>query len=324
MSKGRPKRTPQQWGAETRKRNNRFNDFIENPVITNSATGDVEWKAKDGERFVHAYNWYDDRLEAGYAVSDYGTVISFTDEKPLILSQPAVEGYKEVSLTVRQKETGEARSRTFRVHRLVWFSFTYDMLKNNEKLPSQYYEIRSLEDLAKLAKSDIEVREVHHMDGQKGNNLLSNLELLPKDIHDILHGVMDREKDGVPDIEILKYLADTAPENQETAIIYTNGRAISASKEETEKLSGITTMQQILAEYSSRSGRTSGEVLIGLFSTEYRINEVLKGSLEKIQEELPERTGKAITDLDDSDELDILIEDGRKHFPKLMRGDFNA
>jgi len=129
---------------------------------------------------------------------------------------------------------------------------------------------------------------------------------------------MDREKDGVPDLEILKYLAKTAPENQESAIAYTKGQAISLSEEETEKLSGIVRMQQILAEYSSRSGRTSGEVLIGLFSTEYRINEVLKGSLEKIQEELPERTGKAITDLDDSDELDILITEGEHYFPKLV------
>lgn len=320
MSKGRPKRTPQQWSAETRKRNNRFNDFIENPVITNSETGDIEWKAKDGERFVHVYNWYDDRLEAGYAVSDYGTVISFTDEKPLIFSQPAVEGYKEVSLSIRQKETGKVKSKTFRVHRLVWFSFTYDMLKNNEKLPSQYYEIRSLEDLAKLAKSDIEVREVHHMDGQKGNNLLSNLELLPEDIHDILHGVMDREKAGESDLDILIYLAKEAPEEQKTAIAYVKGKALSFSEEDTDRLRGYIGMQYIVENYISKSGRTSGEFLIGLFSTKYNINEILRGYLEKIPKELPKRTGKAITN---TDELDIFIDDGKTYFPKLMRGDLN-
>lgn len=320
MSKGRPKRTPQQWSAETRKRNNRFNDFIENPVITNSETGDIEWKAKDGERFVHVYNWYDDRLEAGYAVSDYGTVISFTDENPLIFSQPAVEGYKEVSLSIRQKETGKVKSKTFRVHRLVWFSFTYDMLKNNEKLPSQYYEIRSLEDLAKLAKSDIEVREVHHMDGQKGNNLLSNLELLPEDIHDILHGVMDREKAGESDLDILKYLAKEAPEEQKTAIAYVKGKALSFSEKDTDKLRGYIGMQYIVENYISKSGRTSGEFLIGLYSTKYNTNEILRGYLEKIPQELPKKTGKAITN---TDELDIFIDDGKTYFPKLMRGDLN-
>ena len=321
MSKGRPKRSPQQRSAETRRRKSSFKKFVENPVITNSATGDVEWKAEDGEKFVPVYNWFDDRLEYGYAVSDYGNVISFTGEEPSMLKKTPIYDYLQVTLSIRQKGTDKAEPKTFRIHRLVWFSFTYDMLDKQEKLPPQYYEIRDLKDLKKLAKSDIEVREVHHIDAQKGNNLLSNLELLPENIHDILHGVMDREKAGESDLDILKYLAKEAPEEQKTAIAYVKGKALSFSEKDTDRLRGYIGMQYIVENYISKSGRTSGEFLIGLYSTKYNTNEILRGYLEKIPKELPKRTGKAITN---TDELDIFIDDGKTYFPKLMRGDFNA
>lgn len=123
------------------------------------------------EVFVEVWDYPHKRRKCSHYVSNYGNVISFsTPEKPLWLT--ASEDSKTNYLTV-----GDA----WKVHRLVWLSFAADNLRNHVPVRGNNYGIKFTATL-KTIKSD---KQVHHIDNNRANNKLDNLQLLPKDIHKI-------------------------------------------------------------------------------------------------------------------------------------------
>lgn len=140
-------------------------------------------------------------IDPQYKVSSKGNIISLKDRKMIVLSPKVDEKSGYVTL-------GES----LKLHRVVWFSFAADAIRNpkerkgngvfpemhglpeNEKNP----KIRDRRWLKKLLKY-----EVDHKDLNKTNNDISNLALMPKFENIILRDIDNASSDE----EILKILS---------------------------------------------------------------------------------------------------------------------
>ena len=162
----------------------------------------------EGEEMVKLFNLITLKEDRRYYVTSFGRIISLIGGTPHFLKQvPNKKDY----LTF-----GEGKY----VQRAVWFSFTYDAIKNKKELPYNY-ELpedlnSSLSSLRKVAKESRKY-EVHHMDGNPRNNHITNLECCTAGSHSMLH-TFDRlqgETESDTDEKRLEFLQDrkdiTAP-----------------------------------------------------------------------------------------------------------------
>ena len=152
---------------------------------------------KDNEFFIPYYSYKDNKVLQSRIISNCGTVIDLMHytagkDRTYIYKPEVKEGYKE---------KGYCRIGNERVHIAMYFSFLHYLLinKNTDERLHNHNNLQLVYSLL-TSKGTIEEQEkamaratkilgkakgieVHHIDRDRANNTLSNIELLPKNIH---------------------------------------------------------------------------------------------------------------------------------------------
>lgn len=175
--------------SRTKRAIREFKKWNEEKYPVYNKKGDEQLVLQEDEIFVPVWDYYKMKFDKCYYVSNMGNILSFKfhdTDQPLVM--------KKVVGTGGYLQAGN----DWRVHKLVWFSFMADAIERKngqEELPYEspliYGEaIEKLSDLKKLAKEEV---EVHHRNSIRTDNRLTNLELLPDDLHDVLTKMKNME-----------------------------------------------------------------------------------------------------------------------------------
>ena len=223
----------------------------------------------EGERFVPAYDYHNQRVDKKYYVSDKGNVLSFVffgTDKPIVMKQsPDKRGYMLCG-------------NSWRVHKLVWFSFAADALENGTDFPDFYgVDIKTMKDLKKMAraikenekKGIDEGEEIHHMDKNPKNNSIANLQCDADKMHDLIHALDKMESDD----ERMQKIVETPD-----AFVQDNATIIFADEK------GVSAHEVSLDELMEHSSDTVKSQLEAMMQGEWikRSNEAVRMILEDI------------------------------------------
>lgn len=188
----------------------------------------------EGERFVPAYDYHNQRVDKKYYVSDKGNVLSFVffgTDKPIVMKQAS------------DKRGYMLCGNSWRVHKLVWFSFAADALENGTDFPDFYgVDIKTMKDLKKMAraikenekKGIDEGEEIHHMDKNPKNNSIANLQCDADKMHDLIHALDKMESDD----ERMQKIVETpnAFVQDNATIIFADSDGVSAHEIDEQEL----------------------------------------------------------------------------------------
>lgn len=158
-----------------------------------------------------------------YYVSETGVVLSFCNEKPIVLKpSPLRNGYLRVTLCHNGK------SQKPRIHQLTWLSFVYASIpQDNKSEPilehapvwsytgQTKYEQAELDRIADDLKTN--VLEVHHSDKNKTHNNIRNMIVVPNALHKLLDTLPPCEPDKLLELLNNKDLDPYIPEGKALA-----------------------------------------------------------------------------------------------------------
>ena len=191
-----------QKNKEKKRRNavREYKKWIENPYPLYDKKGN-EFMPREGEEFVPMYDYRPKNkgestgikgIDKKYYVSNLGVVLSFNFSKtgkqnrPIVLSQSKSSGSYKVVAGGRK------------VHLLVFYSFAYASLNGDTDLKVDFgdakvYEKEALKKIIRMVSRKSGGKEVHHINRDRGDNRLENLQLNDHVLHDILHNVYDAD-----------------------------------------------------------------------------------------------------------------------------------
>ena len=151
------------------------------------------WRVPYNRKFVSMYNYNTGRIDKRYLISDHGEVISFCRKSPLVVKQFKPNDYNKFK--VRKKDVF--------THVIVWLSFAYQyycVSSKGYKKPDCSDKIESPQDFNRFLKlrlgSSFEEIVIHHKDGNKLNNDISNLMLVYTDAHEAYHKIKGVKPSG--------------------------------------------------------------------------------------------------------------------------------
>ena len=151
------------------------------------------WRVPYNRKFVPMFNYNTGRIDKRYLISDHGEVISFCRRSPLVVKQYKPHDYNKFK--VRKKDVF--------THVVVWLSFAYQyycVSSKGYKKPDCSDKIESPQDFNRFLKlrlgSSFEEIIIHHKDGDRLNNDISNLMLVYTDAHKAYHAIKDLKLTG--------------------------------------------------------------------------------------------------------------------------------
>ena len=151
------------------------------------------WRVPYNRKFVPMYNYNTGRIDKRYLISDHGEVISFYQRLPRVVKQFKPNNYKKFQVSRKDVFT----------HVVVWLSFAYQYYRVSSKgykKPDCSDKIESPQDFNRFLKLrlDIGYEEIiiHHKDGDRLNNNISNLMLVYTDAHKAYHAIKNLKLTG--------------------------------------------------------------------------------------------------------------------------------
>lgn len=166
---------------ETRAAIKRYNDWEKagRPPVKVSQKKEIV-KISPDEKIVPLYNYLKQKIDRRYYLTDKGTALSFEKGNEKVLRGTLdKDGYVKINIS----------GKILSLHRAVWFSFAYaDKGLSDLKDTNLVYWKTVNTNIAKIAKN--EKAEIHHIDKDRQNNALSNLNIIPNQgMHNRLKGI---------------------------------------------------------------------------------------------------------------------------------------
>ena len=236
-----------------------FEEWVKNPYPVYDSENELFVPSED-EKFYPAFDYIhkngdgylEPRIDYRYYVSNKGHVLSINKRNSPLLMKVVYGAsqsreYGSVSIGSSKGNKG-CNGDSVRIHKLVWFSYMAYVLENGGDLPYYYgVVIDSLDDLIALSKQTGEY-EVHHINENKQDNNLENLEFLPVWLHNVYKTL--RKKKGLDAVNALREVLspDTA-----MLIIDDNGSEGTEPLKYITETDGLSVDQNFLDEWKTMS-----------------------------------------------------------------------